>query len=273
MNTSLRSREGQTWASPPSENSTDKVVDMSTTPVQNAVSMLILANDLINIIVEFRKALKKYNDDKDLNKMSALISRKATTEFCTLYRINTSELDQMSSEGIEKRITLLAEFTELFRNIVIQNFQNLVKQLTSSPPRIQKQGFISTDHQIIDGKQEIPTVKQQNIVTEFQLISNKKDEINLKRITEKSAQNSIPAKPNYFDSGNNYSVISDKSHIDNNTSISLTFSEDGLETAGGAILPIEGAGIMHDLPAIYVPESIASLTSVSQFNRERERRN
>ena len=80
----------------------------------------------------------------------------------------------------------------------------------------------------------------------------------------------IPAKPNYFDSGNNYSVISDKSHIDNNTSISLTFSEDGLETAGGAILPIEGAGIMHDLPAIYVPESIASLTSVSQFNRERD---
>ena len=27
---------------------------------------------------------------------------------------------------------------------------------------------------------------------------------------------------------------------------------------------------MHELPAIFVPDSIASLTSVSQFNRERE---
>ena len=67
----------------------------------------------------------------------------------------------------------------------------------------------------------------------------------------------IPTKPHYYASGNNYSVISDTSHIVNNTSISLTNGEGGLETAGGVF-------------TLFVPDSIPSLTSESQFNRERQ---
>ena len=90
------------------------------------------------------------------------------------------------------------------------------------------------------------------------------------RINKNSISSIIPAKSNYFDSGNNYTVISDTSHINNNTPISLTYCVDSLGTAGGALLPIVGIGTMHELSAIFLPDSIASFTSFSQLNRERE---
>jgi hypothetical protein len=107
-----------------------------------------------------------------------------------------------------------------------------------------------------------------DLAAALQTINKKIEELKVIRLAKSKLTSIIPAKPNYFDSGNNYSVISDTSHIDHNTSISLTYSEDGLETAGGALLPIAGTGTMHELPAVFAPDSIASLTSVSQFDRE-----
>jgi len=52
--------------------------------------------------------------------------------------------------------------------------------------------------------------------------------------------NTTKIKPKLFDSGNNYSVIADKSHTDPNTNITLTYSEETLGTAGGNSLPVHG---------------------------------
>ena len=72
-----------------------------------------------------------------------------------------------------------------------------------------------------------------------------------------------------MDSGNNYSVISTINHIDTDTSIIPSNRADTLETAGGQQLAITGTGSLQGVDAIHVPDSVASLTSVSQFNRAR----
>ena len=74
--------------------------------------------------------------------------------------------------------------------------------------------------------------------------------------------NTTKIKPKLFDSGNNYSVIADKSHTDPNTNITLTYSEETLGTAGGNNLPVHGNGYMEKLPSVYVPDANASMISV-----------
>ena len=78
-----------------------------------------------------------------------------------------------------------------------------------------------------------------------------------------------PDKPHYLDSGNNYSVIASPSHIDTDTNIQLSHRVEKLETASGQQLGISGTGKLIGVDAIYVPDSIASLSSVSQLNEKR----
>ena len=78
-----------------------------------------------------------------------------------------------------------------------------------------------------------------------------------------------PDKPHYLDSGNNYSVIASTSHIDPDTHIQLSSRVEKLETASGQQLEISGTGKLIGVDAIYVPDSIASLSSVSQINEKR----
>jgi len=78
-----------------------------------------------------------------------------------------------------------------------------------------------------------------------------------------------PDNPHYLDSGNNYSVISSINHIDTDTSIIPSHRAETLETASGQQLAITGTGLLQGVDAIHVPESVASLTSVSQFNNAR----
>ena len=85
-----------------------------------------------------------------------------------------------------------------------------------------------------------------DLAVALKTINKKIEELKVLRMKKNSISPIIPAKTNYFDSGNRYSVISDTSHIDNNTYISLTYSEDGVETAGGALLPIAGTGTVHE---------------------------
>jgi len=82
-----------------------------------------------------------------------------------------------------------------------------------------------------------------------------------------------PDKPHYMDSGNNYSVIASLNHIDNDTSIIPSHRAETLETASGQQLAITGTGSLQGVDAIHVPDSVASLTSVSQFNNARNARN
>jgi hypothetical protein len=76
-------------------------------------------------------------------------------------------------------------------------------------------------------------------------------------------------KPHYLDSGNNYSVIASINHIDTDTSIIPSHRAETLETASGQQLAITGTGSLQGVDAIHVPDSVASLTSVSQFNNAR----
>jgi len=78
-----------------------------------------------------------------------------------------------------------------------------------------------------------------------------------------------PDKLHYLDSGNNYSVIASLNHIDTDTSIIHSHRAETLETASGHQLAIAGTGLLQGVDAIHVPDSVASLTSVSQFNRAR----
>ena len=78
-----------------------------------------------------------------------------------------------------------------------------------------------------------------------------------------------PDKPHYLDSGNNYSVISTLNHIDTDTSYIPSLRNETLETASGQQLAITGTGLLQGVDAIHVPDSVASLTSVSQFNKAR----
>ena len=78
-----------------------------------------------------------------------------------------------------------------------------------------------------------------------------------------------PDKPHYLDSGNNYSVIASPSHIDTDTNIQLSDRVETLKTASGQQLAISGTGTLLGVDAIYVPDTIASLSSVSQLNEAR----
>ena len=72
-----------------------------------------------------------------------------------------------------------------------------------------------------------------------------------------------------MDSGNNYSVIASSSRIDSGTNIIPSYRDETLETASGQQLAISGTGQLQGVDAVRVPDSIASLTSVSQFNDAR----
>ena len=108
-----------------------------------------------------------------------------------------------------------------------------------------------------------------DLVIALKIINKKIEKPQVMRIKTNSISPTIPAKPNYFDSGKIYSVISDTSHIVSNTFVLLIYSEVDLETAGGTLQLIAGTVTIHEYPTIFPPDSIVSLTSVSQFSRER----
>ena len=110
-----------------------------------------------------------------------------------------------------------------------------------------------------------PTKEELNVQVELlkAQLAAKEEEVLRKR------KYNIQYKPKIFDSGNNYSVISSIQHIDPHTNITLYHSEDTLATAGGNNLDVLGAGTMENLPAVYVPDATASMTSVHQFCEER----
>ena len=64
-------------------------------------------------------------------------------------------------------------------------------------------------------------------------------------------------------------MIASPSHIDTDTNIQLSHRVEKLETASGQQLGISGTGKLIGVDAIYVPDSIASLSSVSQLNEKR----
>ena len=100
------------------------------------------------------------------------------------------------------------------------------------------------------------------------LTSDEKDA----RIAELEAQLKVKHKKSIIlDSGANITVISDITHVDNNTVPSCRRAEDaaGVETADGAIMPITGNGVVVGLEGPICDGASTTLVSVSQFCQER----
>jgi len=118
----------------------------------------------------------------------------------------------------------------------------------------------------------LPDTQMDHLCAAFEQL--KQDLEDAKKVILAKRQNLLlepipPDKPHYMDSKNNYSVIASLNHIDNDTSIILSHRAETLEIASGQQLAITGTGLLQGVDAIHVPESVASLTSASQFNNAR----